>query len=221
MTPKEPGKATRSSIVQAAIVCIQREGIEGVTSRSIAKEAAVNLAALNYHFGSKERVIELALAFALQSAFDDSLTDYDRFVRRHETIREAMIALLDETLESATRFPNVGFALVHQTVAKQVYETPFVERLNAFIDGLFTRVRPALRGTNDAQRRASLVQLWSNVILIGIMPRVFDRTFGASLSDPDTRLVFVRSMVDCHFVAAKASVPRPKAGRPKRSRQAR
>jgi len=190
----------RAKILEAAIACIQRDGIEKVTSRVIAAEAGVNLAALNYYFGSKDKVLELALDRAMTSAFVDILDDYDRHLRRHRKVREAFVALLDEAIEGGTRFPNVGFALVHETITSQRYDTPFVEKLEGFLDTFFERIGEHLRGADERERRASLVLLWSSVLLSGLLPGVFDRFRRGALTDPEARLAYVRSMVDTCFV---------------------
>jgi AcrR family transcriptional regulator len=48
------GAETRARLVEAALDVFGRLGFEGATTRQIAKEAGANLAAIVYHFGSKE-----------------------------------------------------------------------------------------------------------------------------------------------------------------------
>ena len=48
------GAETRQRLVEAALDVFGRYGFEGATTRQIAKEAKANLAAIVYHFGSKE-----------------------------------------------------------------------------------------------------------------------------------------------------------------------
>ena len=51
----------RDRIIATTINIIGQEGIQNLTTRSIAKAAAVNIAAINYYFGSKDKLVELAL----------------------------------------------------------------------------------------------------------------------------------------------------------------
>ncbi|NMD43626.1 MAG: helix-turn-helix transcriptional regulator, partial [Firmicutes bacterium] len=44
--------------MKTAVEIIGREGNLNVTIREIAERAAVNIAAINYHFSSKENLIE-------------------------------------------------------------------------------------------------------------------------------------------------------------------
>ncbi|MDH7497213.1 MAG: TetR/AcrR family transcriptional regulator, partial [Syntrophomonadaceae bacterium] len=61
MAQRERSERTRQRIVQATLDLIAGEGLEKVTVRKIAAAAQVNLAAVNYHFGSKDAAVNEAL----------------------------------------------------------------------------------------------------------------------------------------------------------------
>lgn len=52
---EHPG--TRDQILRAAVRVLARDGQPALTARNVAAEAGTNLALLNYHFGSKERLL--------------------------------------------------------------------------------------------------------------------------------------------------------------------
>ena len=52
---------TRQSILDAAEELFSRKGFQGASLRAITRQADVNLAAVNYHFGSKEALVEEVL----------------------------------------------------------------------------------------------------------------------------------------------------------------
>src|SRR6476646_6502099 len=52
---------TRDDLLRAACACVREQGLAGTTSRQIAAEAGANLAAITYHFGSKDELIAEAL----------------------------------------------------------------------------------------------------------------------------------------------------------------
>jgi AcrR family transcriptional regulator len=58
---------TATALKEATRVCVARRGLAGATSREITREAGANLAAITYHFGSKDRLVAEALLEGFRS----------------------------------------------------------------------------------------------------------------------------------------------------------
>ncbi|ANY70333.1 hypothetical protein BBD42_30425 [Paenibacillus sp. BIHB 4019] len=58
---------TKEKIFEIAIALIKSEGIKGITTRKIADLAGTNVASVNYHFGSKDKLINEVLKRHLAS----------------------------------------------------------------------------------------------------------------------------------------------------------
>src|SRR5438046_2512014 len=82
----KPPHETRTRILDAAEELFMLHGFEGTSMRQLTTKAGVNLAAVNYHFGSKDALIEAV------------------FRRRLDPMNAARIAALDE-LEKSSRSP--------------------------------------------------------------------------------------------------------------------
>src|SRR5688500_9835721 len=80
----KPQHETRTRILDAAEELFMLHGFEGTSMRQLTTKAGVNLAAVNYHFGSKDALIEA------------------EFRRRLDPMNAARIAAL-ETLETSGR----------------------------------------------------------------------------------------------------------------------
>ena len=74
---------TRERILDAAEQLFMEHGYEGTSMRQITGEAAVNLAAVNYHFGSKESLMQ------------------EVFRRRLDWLNEERLRVLDEMEQAA------------------------------------------------------------------------------------------------------------------------
>jgi AcrR family transcriptional regulator len=72
---------TRERILDVAERLFMGHGYDGTSMRMITSEAAVNLAAVNYHFGSKESLMQ------------------EVFRRRLDWLNEERMRVLDDTLE--------------------------------------------------------------------------------------------------------------------------
>jgi AcrR family transcriptional regulator len=60
---KSDQRSTKEKIIQAVMSIISEEGVLGITTRKIAARAGANIAAINYHFGSKDALITEALRY--------------------------------------------------------------------------------------------------------------------------------------------------------------
>src|ERR671938_1143982 len=83
----KPQHETRTRILDAAEELFMQHGFEGTSMRVLTSKAGVNLAAVNYHFGSKDALIEAL------------------FRRRLDPMNAARVAELDE-LEASERAPS-------------------------------------------------------------------------------------------------------------------
>lgn len=81
MMDKEVPVATKDRILDAAESLFMEHGFEATSLRSITAAAAVNLAAVNYHFGSKEELFQAVLTRRLDPMNQerlDLLTELER-----------------------------------------------------------------------------------------------------------------------------------------------
>ncbi|WP_280338350.1 TetR/AcrR family transcriptional regulator [Nocardia neocaledoniensis] len=65
----------REDLLAGARKVIMERGVAKATARDIATAAGVSLAAIGYHFGSKERLVTEALSEALGTAIGDAMED--------------------------------------------------------------------------------------------------------------------------------------------------
>jgi AcrR family transcriptional regulator len=72
-----PRGAGREALCRALVHVVARDGLEGVTFRSVAREAGVTHGLASYHFGTREAMIHEGLAWAAQHAIDDSRIAHD------------------------------------------------------------------------------------------------------------------------------------------------
>jgi AcrR family transcriptional regulator len=71
VTGTRPSKVTTAKIIKAASRAFAQHGYEGASIRTIVAEADVNQAAINYHFGSKEKLYRAVLQTALRALTKD------------------------------------------------------------------------------------------------------------------------------------------------------
>jgi AcrR family transcriptional regulator len=64
------GEHTREALLDAAEAVLLQEGVRGITTRRVAREAGVNQALVHYHFGSVEQLLVSAMERRTQMILD-------------------------------------------------------------------------------------------------------------------------------------------------------
>jgi len=97
-TAQTGSEQTRARLLDAAREAFSQYGFQGATVREICRRAETNVAAVNYHFGSKDDLLAEALNFAQLKALQTAnikTSDCPR-MRLRLFIRDFMLMLLDE-----------------------------------------------------------------------------------------------------------------------------
>lgn len=96
---RDDGRQTRERLLECAGILAAQKGFSLVTSKEICQMAGTNLAAINYHFGSREGLYE-ALLYQIHQFMvnEDSLRE---IASRDSSPREKISALVDMVAEQA------------------------------------------------------------------------------------------------------------------------
>ena len=145
--------ATRDALLTAAERLFSLNGVEGTSVRQIIKEAGVNLGAINYHFGTKER---LAL---------------EVFARRMEPVNRERIRRLD-ALEAAANGRSLELeeiigALIRPAVESEAQGAPGCDDFMRLFSRCFQEPNPELKKFVEKQF-AEVVRRFDSAILAAV-----------------------------------------------------
>lgn len=103
-------RTNRDKLLDGALACLRERGYGNTSSRDIARAAGVNVASINYHFGSKDALLDDALARCfstwnqlIQEAFDRSAAC---------SPYEQMRAVLEATVDSFEQIRPAVYACI-------------------------------------------------------------------------------------------------------------
>jgi AcrR family transcriptional regulator len=87
----KPQHETRTRILDAAEELFMQHGFEGTSMRLLTSRAEVNLAAVNYHFGSKDALIEAVFRRRLDPMNAERIAELERLEAKGNPSPEAII----------------------------------------------------------------------------------------------------------------------------------
>jgi AcrR family transcriptional regulator len=162
-------------LVMATIRCIERHGLEAATVRRITEDAGVNVAAINYYFGSKDRLIEAALAHTIYEGFGKALGELGELMLSPGAggAREAVELFFRGYLDHALDYPRVGFAHLHGAFRDQDYTTQGPKQVREFVVGFTALVGPHMPQPDEADRHRAVIHVWASVIQLALLPGLF------------------------------------------------
>ncbi len=143
---------TRARLVEAAREVFAEHGFQAATVREICRRADANVAAVNYHFGSKHGLLSEALNFnrlkALQSATE--VSDASPEVRLRMFIHDFMLMLLDEN-NASRQCQMMARELADPTPALDKIVIEAIAPLHEFLGRLVQEI--VGRKTSEVERR--------------------------------------------------------------------
>lgn len=101
----DPAAETKWKVISAATHLFAEKGMENVTLRELTASAGVNLAAVNYHFGSKDALCEAVLDSLAASVNERRLASLNKVLETAESLGVA--PSLEEILDTFMR-PYLG-----------------------------------------------------------------------------------------------------------------
>ncbi len=103
---------TKQKILDAAQYLFARKGFQGTSLRAITGKAGVNLAAVNYHFGTKEALLKAVLERRLiplnqvRKERLESVRDSARQKHMRPSVRDLLLAFIEPTLRFKETSPG-------------------------------------------------------------------------------------------------------------------
>jgi TetR/AcrR family transcriptional regulator, regulator of cefoperazone and chloramphenicol sensitivity len=178
----------RERILSAVIDCIEQDGINNLTTRSIAHLAGTNIASINYYFRSKDALVAEALQLSLNHMLADiqALLD-DRQRSLQESLGEVFLYLIDGTV----RFPRVSMAHLFSALVEQQYDSLGAQAVRQIFEWIVTRLSEAYPQKDPAALRAVLYQVISAILFTMLAPGFFQSAMPIDFNSAGDRLAFV------------------------------
>lgn len=208
------GQQTRTEILDAAERLFARHGFEGTSLRAIIGAAGVNLAAVHYHFGSKEALLASLLARRFQPLNELRLGLLDGLEAAHPRGPLPLAAVLDALIGPAIRMSGDAGqgGEVFMALAGRLFSEPN-ERVQEVFNSQFREVAQRFHGAlQRALPKLPPTELhWRIHFLIGTLAHTMcggDRLvfFSRGQCDPGDKDAVIRRLVAYNAEGLRAPV---------------
>ncbi len=215
----ETRRNTKERILDAAELLFAEQGFAGTSLRAITTAAGANLAAVNYHFGSKESLIDAVFSRRIEPINRERHEWLDRLEAAGEPSLEAILEAFLAPPLRVSQDPVEGESLLH--VAQMIGhatsrpDSRIKELLMHQFETIFERFTGALAKQLPELDRAEL--FWRFLFMIGSMAHTMAisqdiKRFTQGLCEPHDVEGLIRSMVPFTAAGFRAPVPVTEGG---------
>ena len=197
---------TKARLIQAAGEEFAEKGFDGATVRSICNRAGTNLAAVNYHFGDKERLYEHAMLEAHRCGRFAQVEDVFAGGSPVEQFRSYVrwfLANVFDNLEQGWHRPLMLRELIHPTSASDVVVR---EAIRPRFDHLKAILRRFCPEADERRLNALAFSVVGQVLHYKVARTISERLIGPESLD-DLDLDYLADHVADFCLAALGQVP--------------
>ncbi len=167
MTDKTP---PRQLILEAVITCIEKYGIDRLTTRKIAEEAGTNIASINYYFRSKDDLLAETLDMTINHMMEDVFIAIEDCQKPFDVALEEVFFYL---VDGAVRFPGISTAHLYAAVVEKRYDSPGRQAMARVFEKLVARALSEYPSRDSDQIRFLLAQVVSSLMFTMLAPGFF------------------------------------------------
>ena len=154
-------------ILEAVVTCIEKYGVDKLTTRKIAEQAGTNIASINYYFRSKDELVAAALSMTIKHMMEDIFTALDNTEQPFErTLEDIFFYLLD----GGVRFPGVSTAHLYKAIMDKQYDSIGALAMIKSFERLIQRAIQEYPRRNPQELRLRLSLILSSILFNVLAP---------------------------------------------------
>ena len=175
----------KEHILNVTLDLLKTEGFEGITVRKIAKEAGVNVALINYYFGTKDKLLNSAVQ-KLISSFKETFSILDD---NEKESREKLKKFLLGYIEICKQYPFIVKRLVVEDPFLFDSQKEFLEFIKAIgLRSLLRTFGDIIGGTAQEKRTIMTSHILGASFLPLLMEPLYMKITGFPFPDAETRI---------------------------------
>jgi len=183
---------TKEKILQTTLQIISTEGVKGITIRKIAKISGVNVAAINYHFKSKENLINKTLKL-FGKKMETTFTELDTLpLSPKEKLKHFLLSFLD----SQIKYPGFMRSQIERISHGDDMTPKAVENMKSGRKVLLKLIKAITKEESEEKLSMILFQLMSGIMFPILYGKYVEEIYGFNFSDSKTRERFIMLAIE-------------------------
>ncbi|WP_368293471.1 TetR/AcrR family transcriptional regulator [Dehalobacter sp. TBBPA1] len=186
---------TKEKIIQVVIDMIAQDGFQNITNRKIAAKAGVNAAAINYHFGSKDVLINEALKHVM-----DQLKNIFEYLKTGNEDEETQLStFINNYIDILFKYPDIirhmaSYAIHHKPLAEHEEYLVFIQTEGfELIKNTIGKKIPEL---DDSVLSLKTLNLISGLNFPLLMGEHINHYMGVDLSNKEIRQMYKKLLLE-------------------------
>jgi AcrR family transcriptional regulator len=182
----------KDKIINTTLKLIAEKGNLDFTIREIVLDADVNIASVNYYFGTKRKLIQ-----EIEKKFSENYTEFENILKDTQIDpKKRLLKWVDLLIEFLVNNPGIISIMSN----KLFLSTNFDSNLQSVMietNKLIARIIKEITNINDEEIiQFKLVKLNANLICPMLFLRDFEELFGFSIQDKETRRRYIKAVID-------------------------
>jgi TetR/AcrR family transcriptional regulator, regulator of cefoperazone and chloramphenicol sensitivity len=183
----------RDKIIQTTLEIISKEGIDKITIRQIAKESGVNVASINYYFGSKEKLVTEVIKYLFETKVK---AVFDILENQKYSSEEKLYNFFVTYLNELSKHPGLFQSIISHTLNGDliIFERiPFIKNGIGKIVILISEITGV---TDKILLTIRTMHLMSAILFPMAMSNFYPLLLeGITLTETETRNIYVKTLL--------------------------
>ena len=198
---------TAEKVLEIATKLFAEKGYDGVSTKEICREAGANVAAIHYHFESKENLyLEVIQRFG-GASFEAAIRTLQP-VKTIEEFQTRLTIYLSEVLETISRQPDLATTIardsqLHLELMNTIFRKTFGRAEEAMLRFIESAKQAKLL-SDDLSTQTCVLAIQSNIHLLISSHRSLNLRHGFELSNPEHREKWVEKTVHLYVNGVRA-----------------
>ena len=182
----------KDKIINAALKIITERGNMNFTIREVVLDADVNIASVNYYFGTKRKLIQ-----EIEKKFIQTLSDFQSILTNpqlspQQQLFEWACTLIEELIKN----PGIVLILSNKLILTEQFDENielFIKENNQYLNSIIKKITGI---EDDEQIQLKITRINADLFFPMLFIKNSEKIFGFSIKDPEIRNKYVKSVID-------------------------